>query len=369
MRNNPLDDIVKCNVDISSPASNDATFDSILLIVPGPAAKGTKTMEKTTAVSKADELLDYGFTTEETAYAAATVAFSQNPAPSELYVCIRKPTEGEEPDVTAYEDIAKTLARANKEAAFYGIHITEFKESTDVEAVIKWTEANEKLFTFEYDNYEDCPVKNFSYYRSFGMYAGDADGYGAEEQPGENQFAALAWMAKCFGYDPGTETWHLKELATIVPSALSTEQKKELEEKHINTFLRYASCNCTIGGYTLAGEWIDVIRFRDWIKAEMQINVFNALKTNRKVPFTDGGIGLIEGKMEETLKKGQDIGGIAPTEYDDDGNATPGFVVTVPRVSDLTEAERKSRKLTGCHYTARLAGAIHAVEIEGFLTF
>lgn len=369
MRNNPLDDIVKCNVDISSPASNDATFDSILLIVPGPAGEGTKTMEKTTAVSKADELLDYGFTTEDAAYVAATVAFSQSPAPSELYVCIRKPTDGEEPDVTTYEDLTVTLSRANQEAAFYGIHITEFKESTDIEAAIKWTEANEKMFAFEYDDYEDCPVKNFSYYRSFGMYAGDADGYDSEEQPTENQFAALAWMAKCFGYDPGTESWHLKELATIVPSALSTDQKKELEEKHINTFLRYASCNCTIGGYTLAGEWIDVIRFRDWIKAEMQLNVFNALKTNRKVPFTDNGIGLIEGKMEETLKKGQDVGGIAPTEYDADGNDIPGFTVIVPRASDLTEAERKSRKLTGCRYTARLAGAIHVVEIEGFLTF
>ncbi len=127
-------------------------------------------------------------------------------------------------------------------------------------------------------------------------------------------------------------------------------------------------------GYSLdlieePGEWIDVIRFRDWLKAEMQANVFGALKANRKVPYTDSGIGLIEGKMEETLKKGQDIGGIAATEYDGDGNAVPGFQVTVPRTSDLTEEERKSRKLKGCRYTARLAGAIHAVEIEGFLTF
>ena len=73
--------------------------------------------------------------------------------------------------------------------------------------------------------------------------------------------------------------------------------------------------------------------------------------------------------MEETLKKGQDIGGIAPTEYDADGNSIPGFTVKVPKAFDLTEAERKSRKLTGCKYTARLAGAIHLVEIEGFLTF
>ena len=369
MKNNPLDDIIKCNVEISSPASNDATFDSILLVVPGPEASGEKTMSKVTAISKADELLDYGFTTEDTAYIAATVAFSQNPSPDELYICIRKSTTDDATDEVTYESITDTLARANSEAAFYGIHITEFKDAADVTAAISWTEANEKMFGFEYDDSDSCPVKNFSYYRSFGMYSGDADGYEADEQPAENAYAALALMAKCFGYDPGTETWHLKELATIVPSALATDQKKKLEEDHINTFLRYAGVNVTIGGYTLAGEWIDVIRFRDWLKAEMQSNVFNALKVNRKVPFTDGGIGLIEGKMEETLKKGQDIGGIAPTEYDADDNEIAGFTVTVPKASDLTEAERKSRKLTGCRYTARLAGAIHAVEIEGFLTF
>ena len=176
-------------------------------------------------------------------------------------------------------------------------------------------------------------------------------------------------MAKCFGYDPGTETWNMKELATIVPSALSTDEKKSLEESNINSFRRYAGSNITFGGKMLSGEWIDVIRFRDWLKAEMQTNVFNALKTNRKVPFTDGGIGLIEGQMEATLSKGQTVGGIAPTEYDSDDNEIPGYTVTVPLASDLTEAERKSRKLTGCRYTARLAGAIHIVEIHGNLTF
>lgn len=373
MKNNPLDDIVKCNVEISSPASSDTSFDNIILIVPGPKVAGEKTMDKVTAISKADELEDYGFAVSNTAYRAATVAFSQNPSPDKLYICVRKEekSEGEVEGETktVYEDMAQTLSRANREIEFYGIHITDFREPEDVQAAIAWAEANEKLFAFEYEDYADCPVKNFSYYRSFGMYAGDPDGYGEGESPAENKYAALAWMAKCFGYDPGTETWHLKELAAIVPSALGTEQKKELEEKHINTFLRYAGCNCTIGGYTLAGEWIDVIRFRDWLKAEMQMNVFNALKANRKVPYTDAGIGLVEGKMEETLKKGQDIGEIAPTEYDTDGNMVSGYSVTVPRASDLTDAERRSRKLKGCRYSARLAGAIHAVEIEGFLTF
>ncbi len=368
MKNHPLDDIVKCNIEISSPVSKNATFNRILLVVSEPKVSSEKVIEKVTAIRKADELLDYGFTTTDAAYIAASVAFSQNPSPDELYICIRRITSNEDEN-DIYEDMTTVLLRANSETEFYGIHITDFKDPTDIQATIAWTEANEKIFAFEYNDYDNCPIKSFSYYRSFGMYVGDADGYKSDEQPIENQYAALAWMAKCFGYDPGTETWHLKELATIVPSTLSTDQKKKLEEDHINTFLRYAGSNCTIGGYTLAGEWIDVIRFRDWLKAEMQMNVFNALKANRKVPYTDSGIGLIEGKMEETLKKGQDIGGIASTEYDKDGNEILGFTVTVPRASDLTEAERKSRKLKGCYYTARLAGAIHAVEIEGFLTF
>lgn len=369
MNNNPLDDIVKCNVEISNPASNDATFDSILLVVKGPEASGEKTMSKTTAISQADELLDYGFTTEDAAYVAATVAFSQNPAPSSIYICIRKETSAESAETVTYEDIKNTLARAKGEVSFYGIHITEFGDDADIQGAISWTEANEKIFSFEYSDITKCPVKNFSFYRSFGLFSGKADGYDADEQPIENEYAALAWMAKCFGYDPGTETWNMKELATIVPSALSTDEKKSLEESNINSFRRYAGSNITFGGNMLSGEWIDVIRFRDWLKAEMQTNVFNALKTNRKVPFTDGGIGLIEGQMEATLSKGQTVGGIAPTEYDSDDNEIPGYTVTVPLASDLTEAERKSRKLTGCRYTARLAGAIHIVEIHGNLTF
>lgn len=396
--NNPLDDIVKCHIDISSPTSNDAAFDKILLVVSAPESTGKKTMKKATAISKADELLDYGFTTEDAAYVAATVAFAQSPSPTELYVCIRQMvsskeetdieemnveetgTEGtdtEEPstdesnteEILEYETVSSTLARANAEVAFYGLHLTEFRDADDIAEAIVWAEANEKLFGFEYIDYENCPIKNFSYYRSFGIYSGNASVYDEEEQPKENEYAALAWMAKCFGYDPGTETWHLKELATIVPSTLSTEQKKTLKEKHINTFLRYSGANCTIGGYTLAGEWIDVIRFRDWLKAEMQLRVFAVEKANRKVPFTDKGIGLIEGAMESTLKDGQDIGGIAPTEFDENDKEIQGFKVTVPKAMDLTEAERKSRKLTGCYYTARLAGAIHLVEIEGYLTF
>lgn len=366
MKNNPLDDIVKCNIEISSPAINDAAFDTILLVVSAPTGtpKEGYSTTATFSVASADELKDYGFTTTSSAYKAAKVVFSQSPTVDKLYICVRRTTTVEE--TTTNEDLADTLARANGEVNFYGLHITDYRTATDIDAAKIWAEANEKLFGFEYTDIASFPVVNTNFYRTFAIYSGNAD---ADAQPDENSYAALAWMAKCFAYQPGSETWHLKTLATLMPSVISTTQKESLEEKHISTFLRYAGSNVTVGGATLAGEWIDVIRFRDWLKSEIQINVFNVLKVNRKVPFTDAGIGLIEGKIIETLAKGQNIGGIAPTEYDEDDNPIYGYTVRVPLASQLTEAERKSRKLTGVYWTARLSGAIHAVEIEGYLTF
>lgn len=422
LRNNPLDDIVKCNVEIAEPASDDASFDSILEVVAAPPAAGRLTTSKAFAVSGADELLEYGYTSNDEAYQAAQVAFSQNPAPDKLWFVVRRstetttdyyaqsasgvsgalkivadsatPEEGEirlsavtpvrpatwtpavndyalpkQETVRTYENISDTLARANAEAAFYGIHLGEFRTQADLEAAIAWAEANEKMMGFEYTDIGSCPVQNFSYYRTFGVFSGQADGYAADAQPKVNEYAALAWMAKCFGYDPGSETWHLKTLSAIVPSALSETDKSALAQNNINSFLRYAGSNVTIGGKMLAGEWIDVIRFRDWLKNALQVNVFNVLKANRKVPYTDEGITLIQGAMEATLASGQTVGGIAATQYDDDDNEIPGFTVTVPRSSDLTDVQRKSRKLTGCKYTARLAGAVHVVEIDGYLTF
>ena len=74
MKNNPLDDIVKCDIDLSDPVSNEQSFGSLCLIVPPPADASAKGLKKATLIYKASELLDYGFTVEDVAYRAAQVA-------------------------------------------------------------------------------------------------------------------------------------------------------------------------------------------------------------------------------------------------------------------------------------------------------
>ena len=118
-----------------------------------------------------------------------------------------------------------------------------------------------------------------------------------------------------------------------------------------------------------AGEWIDVIRFRDWLAEEIKVYVLNVLVNNEKVPYTDAGIAIIEGAIRQSLRQGQVNGGIAPVEYDEEGNKNLGYTVTVPLAANISANQKASRILTDVKFTARLAGAIHVVEIKGSLTY
>ena len=62
-------------------------------------------------------------------------------------------------------------------------------------------------------------------------------------------------------------------------------------------------------------------------------------------------------------------GGIAESEFDEDGTEIPGYVTSVPLAASLSASEKASRKLTKCKFKARLAGAIHFAELKGSLTY
>lgn len=368
IRNN-LDDIVKTDIEISTPGSSDESFSNILMVVEAPDGTGTETIGTAPiAISQASELIDYGFSSTHQAYIMATVACSQSPSPDTIYVIVRQAAE-EKDGAADYETMTDVLNRALEAGGLYGIALSKaFLNKADLEETIKWTESNNKLFGFTFTE-KELPVNTTNYFRSFAVYGGGVPD--EEVTPDENYYISLAMMAKCFGYDPGSETWALKALAGIYPCKLSTTMKKYCDSNNITYFTTYAKKNITssMGGKVLGNEWVDTIRFRDWLKNDIQERVFNLLVLNQKVPFTDEGITAVEGKIEESLKAGQKVGGIAPTEYDDDDNEIPGYTITVPKSSELTDSQKASRELTGVKFKAKLAGAIQAVEISGNLVY
>lgn len=351
MINNRLDDIIKCEIDISNPSVANLSVDEFILVVVPAPAEGEEYIEMGEIVS-AKDLLKVGFARTDVAYKVANVAFEQKPSPRKIFYAVRK----------SDESVEEVMAKVAAKYEFYGIYfakeaIKATEGDTEYFAIANYAEDNEKIFGFEIDNMDAVSLDVFEggFFRTFA-----AKG---------NEPIALAMMAKCFGYDSGSETWAMQELTGIEADSLTDAQKATLDAKNVSTFLRYADSNIVIGGKVLAGEWIDVIRFRDWLKKKIQLTVFNVFKANIKVPYNDNGISLIEGAINKVLSEGQTRGGITTNKYDEDGNVTYAYTVTVPEAGALDEAVRKSRTLSGVTYTAQLSGAIHMVEIHGYLTF
>lgn len=272
--------------------------------------------------------------------------------------------------IAAAGTIPDDLTAINTEDnSWYGMAITSRVEA-DIIAAADWAEANQKLHGYSVaeagaisaGSTTDTPykLKDGNYYRTFGFYHAAA----------ATDFPEVATMARCFAVLPGGETWALKKLAAITTDRLTETQYNAAKGKNLNTFEPFRdSVSITQTGKVAAGEWIDVIRFRDWLEEEIKVNVFNLLINKDKVPYTDGGIALIESRIAQALSLGQDRRGIALTEYDEDGNEIPGYVINVPLASSISANTKASRILEDLTFSARLAGAIHVANITGSLSY
>lgn len=276
---------------------------------------------------------------------------------------------------------AKTIARALNTSGWY-VLCTAGVDPSKYEEIAAYIETQTKMFVYtELDCFPEDgeeradgealvqPSVGNVYFRTIGVYGRVTTSQADEDIPAANRFINVAFAAKWLNYPSGSETSAFKTLASVYPSELGKTEKKALEDKNLCYFIMVGNKNITMRGITVGGEWADVIRFRDWLQNDMQVRVVNLFITNPKIPYTDNGIALVQNQMIASLKSGQDAGGIALSEFDEDGNEIPGFQTSVPLASSLTASEKASRKLTKCKFKARLAGAIHFAEIKGSLTY
>ena len=263
------------------------------------------------------------------------------------------------------DDLSAILDEDND---WYGLVMTERVKQTQLDAA-EWTESNERLFitatneaaVLQPSVSDDLisTLKDTRYYRTAVLYHTEAD----------TQYPDAAWAGRVFTIKPGAETWALKGLASITPSNLTSTQRHTVLAKGGNTFEYYQEqIALTNPGKVAAGEWIDVIRFRDWLKDTIQVNMVQMMINRDKVPYTDEGIALCTSNLRKSLQEGVNVGGIAPDELDSAGNTVPGFVITYPRSVEIPVSIKASRVLT-LEFTARLAGAIHVVNVNGALAY
>jgi hypothetical protein len=268
-------------------------------------------------------------------------------------------------DTTADPGIATDLAALQAEDGnWYGL-LLDCGGKAEILAAAAWAEANQKLAAFDVvDTAAMDPasttdvlflMKGLSYARSGGWVVTS------------NLLALVSAgiMGSRLPANPGSDTWKFKTLAGVPSQKMTEGQKSAVFAKHGNTYTTIAGINMTEEGWTAAGEFYDVTRFIDWTRSEMKIRVFGLLVNSEKVPYTDAGVDMVTGVMGGVLTDGVTVGGL---DKGDGTAANPGPQVTAPKVTAIDPTIRATRKLTGIKFKARLAGAIHSLEIDGTLS-
>lgn len=228
--------------------------------------------------------------------------------------------------------------------------------STDYMAFAKAIEAERRLFVT--DQMTPKAAKDQNLYRTAVVVGAETGGV-----------TAGAWAAKCLGYAAGSETWALKQLSGIPAASLTPQQDQEVLNNNGTVFSRMsANLNLTRGGKVAGGEWVDVIRFRDWLQDVMQTNLVATLINRPKLPYTDEGLAVIESSMIKSLEEGVKAGGVVDWRDNGEGQLVRGYTVTVPQAKDVPFNIKASR-VAHVSFSAYLTGAIHAIEVTGSFTY
>lgn len=164
-----------------------------------------------------------------------------------------------------------------------------------------------------------------------------------------------------------------KQEPGIVPETLNATQIAALEAKNCNVFVAYNNNTAIIEkGVASSGDFLDIITGTDWLALTIQNSVFNLLYTsNTKIPQTDPGTHLLVTTIESVCSQGVTNGLLAPGVWNSGGFGVlnqgdylaKGFYVYAPPVASQLQADREARKSVVIQVAAKLAGAIHTVDI------
>jgi hypothetical protein len=127
-----------------------------------------------------------------------------------------------------------------------------------------------------------------------------------------------------------------------------------------------------VNGKVASGQFIDTIYGIDWLANYIQTNLYNLLyQTPTKVPQTDPGTHLLVTNIEASCAQAVTNGLLAPGNWTSNGFGTlqqgdflsKGYYVYAPPVATQSASDRSARKSVPIQVAAKLAGAIHTVNV------
>ena len=264
-------------------------------------------------------------------------------------------------DLTADPGVATDLdAIKLADPDWYGL-LLDSNGKAEVVAAAAWVEANGKLLvaqTGDSDVLDGAATTDVLSTLKNGAYARSA---GLLHLSIAAQWIAAGLMAQRFTAQAGSDTWAYKTVAGVsTHRTLTSTERTAAIAKNATIYETNAGVNVTVGGKVAAGEWVDVIRGLDWLRARLRERVFSVLLGSPKVPFTQSGIDTVGEAVRGVL----DVASSPTVQLLADGTQS----VLVPTVASVSTTDKQNRRLPNVQWSARLAGAIHLVEVGGTVT-
>lgn len=194
---------------------------------------------------------------------------------------------------------------------------------------------------------------------------------------GSSAYAVASLLARILTTDYNGNrtviTLMYKQEPGIVAETLNASQIAALQDKNCNVFVAYNNQTAIIEkGVVSSGDFLDIITGTDWLALSIQTDIYNLLYTSTtKIPQTDSGNHLIATTIENRCVQGVNNGLLAPGVWNaagfgalTQGDYLPnGFYIFAPPVSSQNQADREARKSVTFQVAAKLAGAIHTVNV------
>ncbi|MDF2657764.1 MAG: hypothetical protein K0Q94_555 [Paenibacillus sp.] len=288
---------------------------------------------------------DFAATTEVYKAAAALLGQGAN-SPASFAVVAYDGTSG---------DPVATL-QANWDRDWYFLIATE-SDVADIKLIADVVEGKGfKMFATRTDDTTDLvTLKAQDYDRTFVIYHSSATEVA--------KYPDAAWVGARGSSPVGSVTWKFAQLVGITADTIGKATVESVDADGGNVYVMRGGQPRTGEGKTVSGEFIDVIMSKDWVKLNIENSIQTLLNNNPKVPYTNSGIGQLEGATINVLKAGHNQGIIAE---DDDG--IPLYSTNFPSREQSNPADRAARKYTGATFTFQLAGAVHEGAITGTIT-
>lgn len=346
-----LKDIVTVNITRETTSVAVAAFNVPMILSTFATSKTTTTFTRARVYGSLAELTDDGWASTDAVYKMANAIFMQNPTVNKIVV--GRADSGD-------ADVAASLnAIMSEDNSWYGLLVDQAMAS-DYDDIAAWVEANKKIFIFwttDANTPDGTKATDPASVLKTAGYDRSAVIFHTAPSTG-NDYPDAAWMGEGFPYDPGTSTWAYKTLKGVAADNITPAKETALQNKNCNYYSEVGGVNITQEGKVASGEWIDIIIGTDWIEARLRENVFSALVNNRKIPYDDTGITLIEGLVKGVLNQAA-AAGILQAD---------SIVVTVPRYADIPQSDKLARNLPDVKFTALYQGAIHRTTINGTIS-